>query len=158
MISNEVLEQKILCHATMEMSLLHLVQASLLVEALTLVITVRIIWAQLLPQELDDTRSLPLLVFFFRRRALKRRVLTSQMDMLLGSQAADLKTVLREEKEIRGVVYQYNQLESAGSIRWYFLALIVGFFILQYNPLVLVSCVVSDLVVARIHHHITSSL
>ena len=142
----------------MELTVLGLVQKSHFIEVMTLVVTLRIIWAQTLALELSDSRSLPLLLFFFREKSLKRRVLASQVDMLTGSQTRDPRSLIREEEQLRSAIVRYNQLESSRNYHWGLLSLLAVALALHYSPLVLVSFVSADLVVARIHQHIAASL
>jgi hypothetical protein len=142
----------------MELTVLGLVQKSHFIEVMTLVVTLRIIWAQTLALELSDSRSLPFLLFFFRQRSFKRKVLASQVDMLTGSQTRDLRSLIREEEQLRSAIFRYNQLESSRNYHWVLLSLLAVALALHYSPLVLVSFVSADLVVARIHQHIAASM
>jgi hypothetical protein len=78
--------------------------------------------------------------------------------MLTGSQTRDLRSLIREEEQLRSAIFRYNQLESSRNYHWVLLSLLAVALALHYSPLVLVSFVSADLVVARIHQHIAASM
>ena len=142
----------------MQLEVFPYIRDSLFIETLLLIISIRIIWAQLIPQELAVYKSSPFIWYFPRRRSLQSRMLLSGIQTIQGSQSLDLEAVLREEVEQKKLVLRYNKLNSEREWHIWFLFAAALALILHYNPLSLISVIVADLLIARIHHHLRSAL
>ena len=142
----------------MQLEIFPFVKESLFIESLLLVISIRIVWAQLLPDELSDFRSSPLVSYFPRRRAIQEQMIISAIETLTGSQSLDLNSVVLEQSEIRSLVLRFNRLKSSKQWPTLLLAIasLVGLF--HYNRLVLLSLLFADLFIARVHYHLSSAL
>jgi hypothetical protein len=142
----------------MEFFVATLLKDALFPEVVTLIVSLRLIWSQLLSEELSDHRGVPLILYIPRRGAWLKSVIRSQIEMLRGSKTHELHRIVSEEKRLRELVLRYNVVGSERQYTWilfYLLGIMVACY---YNPLVLASLLISDLLVARIHHHIISSL
>lgn len=85
-------------------------------------------------------------------------MILSGIHTIAGSQSLELDAVVREDVELKKLVLAYNRLNSASQWHIWFLvsALLAG--LVHYNPLTLLSILVADLFIARIHHHLRSAL
>jgi hypothetical protein len=142
----------------MEIEFLWILRQSLFLEVLTLVISLRIAWSQTLPDELSDFRGTPLLTFFPRRTNLRKNIIASQIEMLKGSRSQDFQQVLREQEALRSLVLAFNSISGFTTWTWIGILAACAGAVLYLNPLVLCSMVVADLLIARIHQNIISSL
>lgn len=142
----------------MELSLTDLMHKALFLEALTIVVSARIIWVQLLSGELRDYRAYPFVVYLPRRRSFRMAAILSQIDILRKTHSQQLQIITSDEKLLRELVLKYNVLQSESVFRELLLGVTMLVVVCLINPLLLVSGLVADLLTARIHHHITSSL
>jgi hypothetical protein len=142
----------------MEFSFLSFMKESLLLEAIMLASTIRIIWSQTLAEELSDIRASPLLLFLFRSNRYKKSVILSQIDMIRGSANSDHRSILRERTHARDLILRFNILQSENMWFLWTFVFLLSIAIAYLNPFALVSCIIADLLTARIHYHILSSL
>jgi hypothetical protein len=143
---------------SMEFSLLPILKASLFFEVLSLIGTIRFIWAQVLKPEMSDCKSLSLIMYCIRKRRLENEMIVSNIAGYSASKSTDIETVMKNEAEKRRLILRYNILNSTS--RWLSVAVSVALIgtVLFFNPLAMVSIVLADLLVTRIHQHIISSL
>ena len=142
----------------MEIELLWILRQSLFLEVLTLLISLRIAWSQTLPDEMSDFRGTPLLAFFPRRTNLRKNIIASQIDMLKGSRSQDFQQVLREQEALRSLIQSFNSIGGFSAWTWVGILAACAGVVLYVNPLLLCSIVFADLLIARIHQNIISSL
>lgn len=148
----------VILEPSMEFSLLPILKASLFFEVLSLIGTIRFIWAQVLKPEMSDCKSLSLIMYFIRKRRLENEMIVSNIAAYSASKSTDIETVMKNEAEKRRLIIRYNILNSTS--RWLSVAVSVALIgtVLFFNPLAMVSIVLADLLVTRIHQHIISSL
>lgn len=141
----------------MEFSFLSFMKESLLLEATMLAITIRILWSQTLSEELSDIRASPLLLFLFRSNRFKKDVILSQIDMIRGSANSDHRSIMRGKNHARDLILRFNILQSGNMWFLWIFVFLLSITIAYLNPFALVSCIIADLLTARIHYHILSS-
>ena len=142
---------------TMEFSFLSFMKESLFLEAITLVITLRILWSQTLLEELSDIRASPLLIYLFKSNRFKKNIILSQIDMIRGAVNTDYRSIVREKLHARDLILRFNMLQNENNWILWSLIFLLCVVISYLNPYALVSCVIADFLTARIHHHIISS-
>ena len=141
----------------MEEFMWSLMKDSMFLEALMFVISARIVWIQLLSAELADLKAFPLVWVLLRKKSLRAQLTRSHIEMLKGSQSSSLSSSIRETSELHDVVLRYNRLHSENELPVVIGWLTIITLMLYFKPVLLASCLLVDLLVARIHHHIISS-
>jgi hypothetical protein len=141
----------------MGVNLLPYIQESNFVEAISFVSTVRFIWAQWLPSELEDHRGVLLIRFLIFKHELGKEALLHNIKLFSESKTSDVATALRNESDRRWLILRYNILSSGlPSFVWVPVLLMV-IFIAYFKPILIVSIFLGDLITMRIHLHITRS-
>lgn len=145
------------CALVMEFSVLALLRESVFLEVVTVVVTIRILWSQLLGEDLSDTRGYPLLIFMVRKNHIRKNLVLSQLDMIRDGMNAELRSITKAQGYLRELVFRYNSLQRETDWIWWCIIFLAGIGISYYNPFILASAFLADLLIARIHHHILSS-
>ena len=156
--ANAKLSNSIQSSDHMEVHILPILRHSCFIEILSLMATVRFIWAQFLPTKYSTSKLTLLLVYFVTHRKLSSKALLHRIEECRNVPSIDIPTVMNNQKQMSDLIFQYNVLNSHSRwLSWVLCAVVVGA-ALFYNPLLLVSVLVSDLITTRIHQHLIHSL
>jgi hypothetical protein len=138
------------------MNILEILYESHLLEVLTFFAPLRFFWSQTLETNLGEARYLPLFAFCLKRRSLRNSILLDRIATIQKSESTDLKAVLREQEELRGAINEFNVINEESEWKKMILAVLVMGCLLYWNPLLLVSLLIGDLITTRVHQHILS--
>lgn len=128
-----------------------------LIEVLIVLICLRFLWARVFLRDLTEARGYPLFLFFLKRRSLINAKLLYGLKALQNSDKSELKSILQEEEQKMRLVEEYNILNRSSALSSVLVGIALAAPVLCINPKLMVSFFISDLLVARIHQHLSSS-
>ena len=141
----------------MELSVIHLIKSSYLIEFLSLFVATRIIWSQWLPVALAECKSSSLILFMARKNRIERSILKANIDGLSCSKSTDIRTVHLHELAKQNLIFQYNLVCNRSHVFAIFLAISCIGYALVVNPMMIGSLIIADSITTRIHQHFLSS-
>ena len=128
------------------------------IEALMIVVSMRILWAQWLAVDLIHARSYPFMYYFFVKNRLQLEAVMDRMEKLKESSPKELREVVDRDVKLKQTIVEYNVIRSSSVVPQIILLMLGLCGILYIRPLVILSLILCDLLVARIHHLIAISL
>ena len=141
----------------MEFQILLFIQRSYLVEVLSVVTSVRFLWAQWLPVDLEIHRGSSLLFFFIFKYQLMQKALLRSIHFLSNATTMHLQNALRYDRERHELIFRYNILKSQKPLPVLF-SIILCALIVIFKPVLIGSLLIADFTTMRIHQHILRSL
>ena len=131
-----------------------LLKQSLFIESLGFVIAIQFFFRN---SELLRNEAFPLFYNGLMEFKVKRNHILNELNKFSSMQSDSLSDLITNRDAKNALVLQYNIARSKSNIRTFIAYLVAIVTILAFNPKLLVSLMVSDIIISRLRQHFRSS-
>ena len=131
-----------------------LLKQSLFIESLVFVVAIQFFFRN---SELLRNEAFPLFYNGIMELKIKRNNILNELNKCSSMQSDSLSDLITNRDAKSALVLQYNIVRSKSNIKTFIAYLVVIVTILAFNPKLLVSLMVSDIIISRLRQHFRSS-